>query len=767
MKYFLVLKLTFLVFVTSNIYSQSGWYNTFYHDYAAITCMAERDSMNFFCFSVNSYINNTYLWSTDGGNTWLSYKLSDSICQIRGCAFINPVTGWAVGYSTATGPAFGVMYKTTDGGINWIKQQCDTSIRSCWTIKFINQNTGFIGGIAGMDGKLLKTTNSGLNWNIKTFPGTRYIRNIYFINYNTGWITGDYGCIYKTTDCGNNWVNLASNSPLSSKLIQDFCYIDSSNYTVLATGSNPDTNGYIYRTTNSGLNWYPQYVYTKGYNKYLYGIKYLNFMNGFTWGGNNMFMKTSNSGNNWINLNHIANFEIFSVYFKNNDIFYAAGGNFLEYGYCYENYIIKTTNAGSNWSIINHNWDYSMLHISFANSSTGFVISDSGRIFKTTDGGTNWNMCYKNNSASFQSIELENNLTGYAVGGIANTNIHVLRTTNTGSTWQEILVPAYYDIIDVKSLGSGVVAAINITDCFRSTNSGLSWDSCILPQNPNKLNITNLSFIDNNTGYILGNELHYISSYNWWYVTDILKTTNKGINWSYIVSTPMGHNKYTMFQMLGNGVGYLLKDYGGYLKTTNEGVSWDSTMPFTSTYLSCINMLNSSTGWICGLINNNNYGTIYKTTNGGITWLKQFESYKKTPRSMYVFNNTNAWFCGDNSSVFKTTNGGGVIGIETINNKIPFTFALSQNYPNPFNPTTKINYDLPMDCKVTMIIYDILGREVIRLVNNEFKKAGRYIASFDGHNLSSGVYFYRIEAHEVSGSSTGEFIQSKKMVLVK
>jgi hypothetical protein len=96
--------------------------------------------------------------------------------------------------------------------------------------------------------------------------------------------------------------------------------------------------------------------------------------------------------------------------------------------------------------------------------------------------------------------------------------------------------------------------------------------------------------------------------------------------------------------------------------------------------------------------------------------------------------------------------------VNNINNSVPLVFSLSQNYPNPFNPTTKINYDLPKDCKVTMIIYDILGREVIKLVN-EFKKAGRYTASFNGHNLSSGVYFYRIEA--------GEFVQSKKMVLVK
>jgi hypothetical protein len=90
---------------------------------------------------------------------------------------------------------------------------------------------------------------------------------------------------------------------------------------------------------------------------------------------------------------------------------------------------------------------------------------------------------------------------------------------------------------------------------------------------------------------------------------------------------------------------------------------------------------------------------------------------------------------------------------------MPKEFALSQNYPNPFNPTTKINFELPRNTQVSLVIYDILGREVIRLANNEFKQAGRHTVEFDARNYASGVYFYRIEA--------GTFVQSKKMVLIK
>ncbi len=94
----------------------------------------------------------------------------------------------------------------------------------------------------------------------------------------------------------------------------------------------------------------------------------------------------------------------------------------------------------------------------------------------------------------------------------------------------------------------------------------------------------------------------------------------------------------------------------------------------------------------------------------------------------------------------------------SVNNSLPRVFRLHQNYPNPFNPLSKIKYDLPKDIQTTIKIYDILGREV-RILINEFKKAGYYEAVFDGTNLASGVYFYRIEA--------GTFVDSKKMVLVK
>jgi len=96
-------------------------------------------------------------------------------------------------------------------------------------------------------------------------------------------------------------------------------------------------------------------------------------------------------------------------------------------------------------------------------------------------------------------------------------------------------------------------------------------------------------------------------------------------------------------------------------------------------------------------------------------------------------------------------------GITPVSN-IPDKFSLSQNYPNPFNPTTTINYSIPKSGLVTLKVYNVLGKEVATLVN-EVKNAGSYAVNFGGFELTSGTYFYKIEA--------GDFTDVKKMILLK
>lgn len=92
----------------------------------------------------------------------------------------------------------------------------------------------------------------------------------------------------------------------------------------------------------------------------------------------------------------------------------------------------------------------------------------------------------------------------------------------------------------------------------------------------------------------------------------------------------------------------------------------------------------------------------------------------------------------------------------------PRNFAISQNYPNPSNPKSKIDFEIPMEGKVKIKLYNILGEEVYQILD-EVKQAGYYTAEFDGSNLASGVYFYRITA---DGNGIN-FSRTLKMILVK
>ena len=94
---------------------------------------------------------------------------------------------------------------------------------------------------------------------------------------------------------------------------------------------------------------------------------------------------------------------------------------------------------------------------------------------------------------------------------------------------------------------------------------------------------------------------------------------------------------------------------------------------------------------------------------------------------------------------------------EQVNGK-PGEFLLMQNYPNPFNPSTSITFNIPTKSYVSLIVFDILGREVAMLVNEQ-KSAGTYTQKWNAANMSSGIYFYRLQA--------GTFTETKKLILLK
>jgi Secretion system C-terminal sorting domain len=113
-------------------------------------------------------------------------------------------------------------------------------------------------------------------------------------------------------------------------------------------------------------------------------------------------------------------------------------------------------------------------------------------------------------------------------------------------------------------------------------------------------------------------------------------------------------------------------------------------------------------------------------------------------------------------TVFTITN---LTAVDESFNGIPESFQLMQNYPNPFNPGTTIYYGLPEAGNIKLVIYDVLGNEVINYKDSQ--TAGYHNYEFDGSDLNSGVYFYRLQAGDPSANSKRSFVETKKMILIK
>ena len=171
--------------------------------------------------------------------------------------------------------------------------------------------------------------------------------------------------------------------------------------------------------------------------------------------------------------------------------------------------------------------------------------------------------------------------------------------------------------------------------------------------------------------------------------------------------------------------------------------------------------------------NAGNSGLIKRTTNGGTNWISNTIGIY-TLQSVDFINADTGWISGLYGTILKTTNGGGPISIKPISTRIPNRFILYQNYPNPFNPSTKINFEIPLNkgggfsrgLFTRLTIYDLLGREVTTLVNEQLKP-GTYEVEWDATNYPSGVYFYKLIVTDASASLSTSYSETKRMVLIK
>ena len=399
--------------------------------------------------------------------------------------------------------------------------------------------------------------------------------------------------------------------------------------------------------------------------------------------------------------------------------------------------LFVSTESGFPWklcsSVLTEN---SLSDISFSDSSKGWLVGSNGTLLKTIDGGENWEQ------KTIFSIHLNSVSTptdeDIYIGG---SNGEFVKSTNGGTSWQVNNIIGYY-ISDTKieffSKYTGYCLAGDQGLLLKTTNAGNSWSDDILSGNY----VDQMFFVDSLNGWVV---VFPICSGDYL----LFRTTNGGETWADTTIIPMVNCIF----FLDTKTGWMV-NFNALYKTTNAGKDWELSAQLGELSPKQVWFLDESQGYMIGYSGNIGEG-LYVTSDGGINWqLLRNNIYLNT----LYFNNSSLWGVGDYGKLlnYKWI----VTSVENPaqENQAPILYYLSQNFPNPFNPTTTINYSIVKQSYVSIIIYDVLGNEVAKLLDEE-KPIGAYSIKFNAEKLSSGIYFYRLQA--------GDYIETKKMILMK
>ena len=234
--------------------------------------------------------------------------------------------------------------------------------------------------------------------------------------------------------------------------------------------------------------------------------------------------------------------------------------------------------------------------------------------------------------------------------------------------------------------------------------------------------------------------------------TSMYVSTNAGATFTQLSVPPFNDMAFDS----GNNV------YGvsssGVFKSTNKGVTWSQVSSIANVNAVEINPDNPNIIYVGA-----NSG-IYRSINGGMTFNQQGYLFPISSKIIGISKDPgtgDTLYASTDKAIYKIFDL--ATGLSGVTNSTPVQYRLYQNYPNPFNPSTNISFDLPEKSDVSLIIYDGMGRTVTELVNATFI-TGQYTYSWDAGNLSSGVYFAKLQTEGVSGKV---YTDSRKMLLIK
>ncbi|HTY36145.1 MAG TPA: YCF48-related protein, partial [Bacteroidota bacterium] len=202
-------------------------------------------------------------------------------------------------------------------------------------------------------------------------------------------------------------------------------------------------------------------------------------------------------------------------------------------------------------------------------------------------------------------------------------------------------------------------------------------------------------------------------------------------------------------------------DGGLILRTSDGGSVWLIEQSGTKNKLYGVRFMGPKLGLVVG-----DAGTLLRTTNGGVTWDPQSMGTLNALFAAYFTDAQRGTIVGDYGTILRTSSGDVTVVRGTGSGSRPQQFALAQNYPNPFNPTTTIDFQIPTTSNVSLTIYDLLGREIARLVD-DVRQPGFYTVRWNASAISGGVYFYRMAVRSLRTGTAENFVGIRKMLLLK
>jgi photosystem II stability/assembly factor-like uncharacterized protein len=729
--------------------------------------------------------------TTDGGQTWV--KQFDGDGGMQRVYFIDENNGWLL-----TGA--GHYYTTTDGGNSWALH--DSPL--IFTMDFISKEIGF----ASQPNGTYKTTDGGKNWKQIFKYGSK--SKIKFFNSNIGYVHDLYNVLRKTVDGGKTWVDITipasgingfeATAPNQLWIINDSGVYKKDTSTVLTITKPASTDtlysGFQYNiqwlqnnlegyyaklefSTNNGNSWSTIIDSVKIEDqKYLWNLptlpnsnKCLIRIKELTHG----YSDVSNSPIPFINETR----KIFITEPKGDKIFRAESFMYVKWDANYtsdSNVQFEFVQAGyTNTEVIPlsskfasiktpYNQKFYRLKITDAKNPQIFAVSDSflvkkkpslyvSSIYDSPD-------VFGSNSIIFPKNR--NHVITFTSTNIQSVNLKY--STNSGTDWMEIENNIVADSNITKTIKyNWKIPNTPSPNCLFQVSSSIEQSifakSSLFEISPKEiigkfpLSIGNKWFYKQiNTSYQIPNTIQEI-----WEITGV-EFSKDGIS-RYVIGisrrTDQNENLFKTYD--------ILKVY----QDKNEVFFSNMDLSPRLTFSFCT-YANLSDSKLLGKSLRSFYlGSLYAYNT--ITDSLGYSSYNNV--NYTISSSTYLVGCILDGKTYGEVLPDYIVGIKEEQQVLPSKFSLSQNYPNPFNPSTTIQYSIPVaethhgaSLHVSLKVYDVLGREVATLVNDE-KSPGNYEFIFDasrseqGRRMASGVYFYRLQS--------GSFSETKKFVLMK